>query len=174
MNIESNYSVKYLHGEVLNLLSQLWVCSGWCYWISVLWMIVTLLWYNVNRTTQTGFLLPGNTNYPSSQYLQSSGWDMCHIFICYDFIKDDNIGKTKGDIPTGRMNSVRAFLFPWGQLQQGLSLFLLGILLRCVLGKSAGSWQRGLCFVMLDGPKTSWDSWCRECLVKNETSMGFR
>lgn len=166
MNTKNN-TVKYLHGEVLNLFSQLWVCSGWCYWVSVLWMIRTLPCYNVNRTIQPGFLLPGNTNYPPSQYLQSSSWDVCHIYlfvmICYG-------------ISTDGTNCVRAFSLPLGQLQQGLSWFLLS---RCALGTPAGSWQRGLCSVMLDGPKTSckemnkWTVGAENC-SKNWALMGFR
>lgn len=44
-----NSTVKYLHGEVLNLFSQLWVCSGWCYWVSVLWMIRILPCYKCEQ-----------------------------------------------------------------------------------------------------------------------------
>lgn len=85
-------------------------------------MIATLPWYNVNRTIQPGFLLPGNTNYPISPHLQSSGWDVCHIFICCDYIKDDNTAKAKGNIPTGRMNIVRAFSLPLGPAAAGIIL----------------------------------------------------
>lgn len=83
---------------------------------------------------------------------------MCHIFICYDYIKDDTTAKAKDNIHTGRLNSVRAFSLPLAPAATGaISDFSLESLSRCAQRKPAGSSERGFCFVMLDGPKTSGD-----------------
>ena len=44
---------------------------------------------------------------------------MCHIFICDDYIKDDNTAKAIGSIHTGRLKSVRAFALPLGPVAAG-------------------------------------------------------
>lgn len=67
---------------------------------------------------------------------------MCHIFIFYDYVKDDNTAKAKGYINTGRLNSVRPFSLPLGLFKaEVLSALPLEPTLRCIQKKSAGSWQ---------------------------------
>lgn len=67
---------------------------------------------------------------------------MCHIFICYDYIKDDNTAKAKGYTNIGRLNSVRPFCLPMGLFKaEVISALPLESTLRCVQRKSAGSWQ---------------------------------
>lgn len=61
---------------------------------------------------------------------------MCHIFICYDYIKDDNTEKAKGDIPSGRLNCVRAFSLPLGPAAEGTILISPGTPIKVCPGKT--------------------------------------